>query len=329
MADVIVQSESGQSFIVSGALQGPKGDTGATGPQGDTGPQGPQGIQGIEGPQGVPGNTGPTGDPGAPGGKWYFGEGAPTGDEYNEGDVYEDTDTGDLYSFSAGNWSVSPVANITGPQGPGDMEKSVYDPTNKNSSAFSQDNMDDGATNKNFTATEKTKLAGIETAADVTDTANVTAAGAVMDGDFSSNGLMTRTGAGTYSITAIPSGGLVGVQASATLLNKRMSTRMGYLSENSSGAKTPNKASYDLGIATLNGNLTVQEPSVSFDIGDKMMLCIKDDGTSRNITWAAAYKPMVGVTLPTATVPNKWHWVAFIKNPISNDYTVMYANVEA
>lgn len=57
-----------------------------------------------------------------------------------------------------------------------------------------------GADDNYMTDAEKTKLAGIETAADVTDATNVAAAGAVMDGDFSTNGLMKRTGAGTYSV---------------------------------------------------------------------------------------------------------------------------------
>lgn len=43
------------------------------------------------------------------------------------------------------------------------------------------------------------KLDGIEASADVTDAANVAAAGAVMDGDFSANGRMIRAGAGSYS----------------------------------------------------------------------------------------------------------------------------------
>ena len=51
-----------------------------------------------------------------------------------------------------------------------------------------------------FTDADHTKLDGIEASADVTDVTNVTAAGAVMDGDFTSNGLMKRTGAGTYSV---------------------------------------------------------------------------------------------------------------------------------
>ena len=51
-----------------------------------------------------------------------------------------------------------------------------------------------------FTDSEKTKLSGIEASADVTDATNVTAAGAVMDGDFTSNGFMKRDGAGVYSV---------------------------------------------------------------------------------------------------------------------------------
>lgn len=45
-----------------------------------------------------------------------------------------------------------------------------------------QDSVPDGTTNKAYTATEKTKLSGIEAAADVTDAVNVAAAGAAMSG---------------------------------------------------------------------------------------------------------------------------------------------------
>ena len=71
---------------------------------------------------------------------------------------------------------------------------------------------DGGLTQNNFTDALKTKLDGIETSADVTDATNVASAGAVMDGDFTSNGFMKRTGAGSYTVdtntylTAVPSG---------------------------------------------------------------------------------------------------------------------------
>ena len=51
-----------------------------------------------------------------------------------------------------------------------------------------------------ISSAERTKLSGIETSADVTDATNVASAGAVMDSDFSSNGFMKRTGAGSYTV---------------------------------------------------------------------------------------------------------------------------------
>lgn len=50
------------------------------------------------------------------------------------------------------------------------------------------------------TDAEKTKLNGIEEGADVTDATNVATAGALMDGDFTSNGLLKRTAEGVYGI---------------------------------------------------------------------------------------------------------------------------------
>ncbi|XP_065198967.1 mucin-19-like [Sycon ciliatum] len=78
------------------------------------------------------------------------------------------------------------IAETIQASGSGDMSAAVYDPTNVASDAFDQDNMADGTTNKNYTATEQSKLAGIEDLADVTDTTNVTAAGALMDSELAS-----------------------------------------------------------------------------------------------------------------------------------------------
>ena len=50
------------------------------------------------------------------------------------------------------------------------------------------------------TSAQITKLDGIDASADVTDATTVANAGAVMDGDFTSNGFMKRTGAGAYSV---------------------------------------------------------------------------------------------------------------------------------
>lgn len=62
-----------------------------------------------------------------------------------------------------------------------------------------------------YTTDEASKLSGIEAGADVTDATNVTAAGAIMDGDFGSNGLMARTSSGTYTSRAVTAGTAISV----------------------------------------------------------------------------------------------------------------------
>lgn len=139
-ADVIVQATAPIDFIVSGALAGAPGDDGAPGADGTNGSV------------------------------WYNGTGAPT-TLHNDGDYYLRTSNGDVYQQVSNSWG-SPIENLTGPagSGSGDMTKAVYDPSAKSADAFSQDNMVDGTTNKNYSATEKTKLAGIATGATANST---------------------------------------------------------------------------------------------------------------------------------------------------------------
>lgn len=78
-----------------------------------------------------------------------------------------------VYVGSAGYVSnITDSVNIRGPagNGTGDMLISIYDPTGKNGDAFLMTNMVEGATNKIFTAAERTKLSGIATAATANDT---------------------------------------------------------------------------------------------------------------------------------------------------------------
>ena len=77
---------------------------------------------------------------------------------------------GDVLNYDTGTSTWVPVALAGG----GDMLAATYDPQAIADDAFDTDNHTSGTTNKVYTATEKTKLAGIETAADVTDEVNVT-----------------------------------------------------------------------------------------------------------------------------------------------------------
>lgn len=175
--------------------QGPKGDTGATGPQGLQGDQGPQGLQGpqgevgpkgdqgIQGPQGLKGDTGATGPTGPTGATGATGATGPKGDQGIQGIQGPKGDKGDPgQGLPTGGVSGQQLVKQSSvdydyawqtPAGAGDMLKSVYDPTSKNADAFSQDNMVDGTTNKNYTAAEKTKLAAI-TGTNTGDQTNIT-----------------------------------------------------------------------------------------------------------------------------------------------------------
>jgi hypothetical protein len=94
--------------------------------------------------------------------------------------------------------------------GGGDMAAATYDPTSVAGDAFDMDNMNDGSTNKVMTATQETNF---ETAyshsqaahgdADADNTASneTSHADVVVDGDFSSDGFLIRSGgAGSYSV---------------------------------------------------------------------------------------------------------------------------------
>ena len=85
--------------ISSGSSIGPRGLTGPEGPMGPEGPEGPRGPQGPRGEQGNTGLTGTRGPQGPAGNSVLAGEGMPTAQAGNPGDVYIDTLTGDIYRW--------------------------------------------------------------------------------------------------------------------------------------------------------------------------------------------------------------------------------------
>ena len=211
--DYYFRTDTGEVYTkVSGDCDSAIADL--TGPQGDQGIQGVQGDTGATGATGSTGDTGAKGDTGANGNTVLNGSGAPT-TEGVDGDFYIDTSTNDIYGpKTSGSWGSGtsligpqgdtgpqgdpgaglPMGGTTGqqlvklsntdydydwetPAGAGDMLASTYDPTNVADDAFDQDNMVSGTTNKNYTATEQTKLAGIASGA----TANSKAAGSELD----------------------------------------------------------------------------------------------------------------------------------------------------
>lgn len=112
--------------------------------------------------------------------------------EYVGGDGDPPTDhIGEYVGASDYVTDIAQAVDVRGPQGPqgtagagtGDMLVADYDPNGVTADAFDMDNMVEGTDAKILTAAERTKLGGIEALADVTDAANVNAAGAVMNSD--------------------------------------------------------------------------------------------------------------------------------------------------
>lgn len=70
------------------------------------------------------------------------------------------------------------------------------------SKAIDLDNVSSGTTNKVYTASEQSKLAGIEASADVTDATNVTAAGALMDSEVTNLAQVKAFDSSDYATSA-------------------------------------------------------------------------------------------------------------------------------
>lgn len=96
-----------------------------------------------------------------------------------------------------------------------------------------------------------------------------------------------------------------------------------------SGTITPDGANAELTVvAAASGALTIALPSGSPVDGQKMMLRIKDNGTSRALTWNAGYRPFGSVALPSATTPGKWLYVAVIYNATDSKWDAIGAAVQ-
>lgn len=153
------------------------------------------------------------GSDGSDGAVWYTGATDPDDGDGADGDFYLQNGTGDtgvlgdVWTKAGGAWSITSnirgasgagTGDVVGPAGATDSRLVAFDGTTGKlikgagytaAEIRNADNHTDGSTNKVFSATEKTKLAGIESGANVTDAANVDGAGAVMNSDTSTAGM--------------------------------------------------------------------------------------------------------------------------------------------
>lgn len=120
-----------------------------------------------------------------------------------------------------------------------------------------------------------------------------------------------------------------GITASSTdtLTNKRIQPRV--YSTTSTGTLTPDVSTYDTFILTAQAaGLTVAAPTGTPVQGEKMMFRIKDNGTSRTLTWNAIFRAL-GVWLPSATTINKTIYIGAIYNSADTKWDVISSLVEA
>jgi hypothetical protein len=74
-------------------------------------------------------------------------------------------------------------------------------------------------------------------------------------------------------------------------------------------------------------NFTIANPTGTFTDGQRVLFRIKDNGTSRIITFGNAYKP-IGVVLPTTTVANKILYVECFYNASDLQFDVVRVQQE-
>jgi len=100
---------------------------------------------------------------------------------------------------------------------------------------------------------------------------------------------------------------LVGRATTDTLTNKRITARV--QSTTSTATFTFNFDSDDIGVITAQAaGLTVTTSGTPTSM-QPFVLCVKDNGTARAITWNGIFVA-IGVTLPTTTVVNKHTYVS-------------------
>ena len=75
-------------------------------------------------------------------------------------------------------------------------------------------------------------------------------------------------------------------------------------------------------------DVTIDTPTGSPTDGQKLLFRIKDDGSTRAITWSAIFVP-IGVTLPTATTASKLLYIGCIYNADSGKWDVVAVTEQA
>jgi len=120
------------------------------------------------------------------------------------------------------------------------------------------------------------------------------------------------------------------IQANAAF--NKANTGGGGVSNNGSslsGTITPlANTSSQFNIIGITGDITIAAPAGTPTEGQKLIIRLKDAGTSVNISWNVVYRS-IGFTLPTTTVANKTAYIGFIYNTADADWDGVAISLES
>lgn len=93
---------------------------------------------------------------------------------------------------------------------------------------------------------------------------------------------------------------------------------------------TPNIDSYNIyDLSAQAANLTIANPTGTPSNGDGLIIRIKDNGTSRTISYGANFSNISGVTSLSATVLGKWHVIGALYNASVSKWQIVSISTEA
>lgn len=191
------------------------------------------------------------------------------------------------------------------------------------SKTIGADQVIDGTTNKAYTATEKTKLAGIATGA----TANSSDATLLARANHTGTQLAATISDFSTAADARVVAGITGKVSTTTTVNGQALSANVTLTQQDilrstvinapGGTPTVNIGSWDqiayTGLAAAITSMTTGLTGTPED-GQRLMLRFTDNGTARAITWGASFASTGVATLLATTVATKTHYVGFIYN---------------
>jgi hypothetical protein len=231
-------------------------------------------------------------------------------------------------------------------------------------SADDLDDITEGATNKHYSASDKSKLAGIEAGADVTDTANVTSAGALMDSEVTNLadvksfdpddyapalgaddnyvtnaekvviGNTSGTNSGDQTLPVKATGGELDTGTDdnkfATAKALADSAKLGAPTTilTSDGSPTGNYLNNYLTVSLTARDITVGAPSGTPLFGSKLFVYIGNGSTmaARTATWDAVYTSK-SATIPTAFATETGAYLIFAYNSISEEWECILSSL--